>query len=95
MKVQPLSDRILVKRIEEDEVKKGGIIIPETAKEKPQQAEVVSVGTGRMGDDGKRIPLEVKKGDKVLMGKYSGTEVKIKGDDFVIMREEDVLAIVK
>jgi chaperonin GroES len=95
MKVQPLADRILVKRIEEEEIKKGGIIIPDTAKEKPQQAEVVSVGTGRRGDDGKRIPLEVKKGDKVLMGKYSGTEVKIKGEDFVIMREEDVLAIVK
>ena len=95
MKVQPLADRILVKRIEEGEIKKGGIIIPETAKEKPQQAEVVSVGTGRMNDEGKRIPLEVKKGDKVLMGKYSGTEVKIKGEDFVIMREEDVLAIVK
>lgn len=95
MKVQPLADRILVKRIEEEEVKKGGIIIPETAKEKPQQAEVVSVGVGRFGDDGKRIPLEVKKGDKVLMGKYSGTEVKIKGVDYVIMREDDVLAIVK
>jgi chaperonin GroES len=95
MKVQPLADRILVKRVEEEEIKKGGIIIPDTAKEKPQQAEVVSVGTGRRGEDGKRIPLEVKKGDKVLMGKYSGTEVKIKGEDFVIMREEDVLAIVK
>ena len=95
MKVQPLADRILVKRIEDEEVKKGGIIIPETAKEKPQQAEVVSVGTGRLSDDGKRIPLEVKKGDKVLMGKYSGTEIKIKGQEFVIRREEDVLAIVK
>ena len=95
MKVQPLADRILVKRVEEEEVKKGGIIIPDTAKEKPQQAEVVNVGAGRVGEDGKRIPLEVKKGDKVLMGKYSGTEVKIKGVDYVIMREEDVLAIVK
>lgn len=95
MKVQPLADRILVKRIEEGEIKKGGIIIPDTAKEKPQQAEVVNVGTGRLNDEGKRIPLEVKKGDKVLMGKYSGTEVKIKGEDYVIMREEDVLAIVK
>jgi chaperonin GroES len=95
MKVQPLADRILVKRIEEEETRKGGIIIPDTAKEKPQQAEVISVGTGRVNEEGKRIPLELKKGDRVLMGKYSGTEVKIKGEDFVIMREEDVLAIVK
>ena len=95
MKVQPLADRIMVKRIEEEETKKGGIIIPDTAKEKPQHAEVISVGIGRLNEDGKRVPLEVKKGDKVLMGKYSGTEVKIKGDDFVIMREEDVLAIIK
>ena len=95
MKVQPLADRILVKRLEDDNVKKGGIIIPDTAKEKPQQAEVVSVGVGRLNDAGKRIALEVKKGDKVLVGKYSGTEVKIKGEEFVIMREEDVLAIVK
>jgi len=90
-----LADRILVKRIEEEEVKKGGIIIPDTAKEKPQQAEVISVGSGRVTEDGKRIPLEVKKGDRILMGKYSGTEVKIKGEEYVIMREDDVLAIVK
>jgi chaperonin GroES len=95
MKVQPLADRILVKRIEEEETKKGGIIIPDTAKEKPQQAEVISVGTGRLNEEGKRIPLELKKGDKVLMGKYSGTEIKIQGEEYVIMREEDVLAIVK
>ncbi len=95
MKVQPLADRILVKRIEEEETKKGGIIIPDTAKEKPQQAEVISVGSGRLNEDGKRIPLELKKGDKILMGKYSGTEVKIQGEEYVIMREEDVLAIVK
>lgn len=94
MKVQPLADRILVKRIEEEEIKKGGIIIPDTAKEKPQQAEVIGVGTGRLNEEGKRIPLEVKKGDRILMGKYSGTEVKIQGDEYVIMREEDVLAIV-
>lgn len=95
MKVQPLADRILVKRMEEEETKKGGIIIPDTAKEKPQQAEVISVGSGRLNEDGKRIPLELKKGDKILMGKYSGTEVKIQGEEYVIMREEDVLAIVK
>ncbi len=95
MKVQPLADRILVKRIEEEEVKKGGIIIPDTAKEKPQQAEVIGVGSGRLSDEGKRIPLELKKGDKILMGKYSGTDVKIKGEEYVIMREEDVLAIIK
>jgi chaperonin GroES len=94
MKVQPLADRILVKRIEEKETKKGGIIIPDTAKEKPQQAEVVGVGVGRLNEEGKRIPLEVKKGDRILMGKYSGTEVKIEGEEYVIMREEDVLAIV-
>ena len=95
MKVQPLADRILVKRIEEEETKKGGIIIPDTAKEKPQQAEVVSVGIGRLNEDGKRIPLELKKGDRILVGKYSGTEVKIQGVEYVIMREEDVLAILK
>ncbi len=95
MKVQPLADRILVKRIEEEEIKKGGIIIPDTAKEKPQQAEVIGVGSGRLNDEGKRIPLELKKGDKILMGKYSGTDVKIKGEEYVIMREEDVLAIIK
>lgn len=95
MKVQPLADRILVKRIEDEEIKKGGIIIPDTAKEKPQQAEVIGVGSGRLNDEGKRIPLELKKGDKILMGKYSGTDVKIKGEEYVIMREEDVLAIIK
>ena len=95
MKVQPLADRILVKRIEEEEIKKGGIIIPDTAKEKPQQAQVIGVGSGRLNDEGKRIPLELKKGDKILMGKYSGTDVKIKGEEYVIMREEDVLAIIK
>ncbi len=95
MKVQPLADRILVKRIEEEETKKGGIIIPDTAKEKPQEAEVVSVGKGRLTEEGKHIPLELKKGDKILMGKYSGTDVKIQGDEYVIMREEDVLAIIK
>jgi len=94
MNVKPLADRILVRRLEETEMKRGGIIIPDTAKEKPQQAEVVAVGPGRMTEEGKRIALDVKKGDKILMGKYSGTEVKIDGTDYLIMREEEVLAIV-
>ncbi|MGE5174863.1 MAG: co-chaperone GroES [Hyphomicrobiales bacterium] len=94
MNVKPLADRILVRRLEEPEVKRGGIIIPDTAKEKPQQGEVVAVGPGRLNDEGKRISPEVKKGDKILMGKYSGTEVKIDGTDYIIMREEEVLAIV-
>ena len=94
MKVTPLADRILVKRIEEKETKKGGIIIPDTAKEKPQECKVIAVGTGRLNEDGKRIPLEVKKGDKILIGKYSGTEVKIDGKEYTIMREDDVLAII-
>ena len=94
MNVRPLHDRIIVQRIEEGEQKIGGIIIPDTAKEKPQQAEVVAVGPGRMTDEGKRVALDVKAGDKVLMGKYSGTEVKIDGTDYLIMREEEVLAIV-
>ena len=94
MNVKPLADRILVRRLDEPEVKRGGIIIPDTAKEKPQQGEVVAVGPGRLNDEGKRISPEVKKGDKILMGKYSGTEVKIDGTDYLIMREEEVLAIV-
>lgn len=92
MKVTPLYDRVLLKRLEEQEVKKGGIIIPDTAKEKPQEAEVIAVGKGRMTDDGKVIPLEVKKGDRVLIGKYSGTEVTIDGVEHVILREEEILA---
>jgi chaperonin GroES len=94
MNVKPLADRLLVKRVDETEAKKGGIIIPDTAKEKPLQAEVVAVGPGRMTEEGKRITMDVKKGDKILIGKYSGTEVKIEGDEFVILREDDVLAIV-
>jgi chaperonin GroES len=94
MKVTPLADRILVKRLEEKEVKTGGIIIPDTAKEKPQEGEVIEVGGGRLNETGKRIPVELKKGDRILMGKYSGTEVKIDGKEYIIMREEDVLAIV-
>jgi chaperonin GroES len=93
-KVKPLADRILVRRVEEDEVKKGGIIIPDTAKEKPQQAEVVAVGPGAIGEDGKRIAMDVKKGDRILMGKYSGTEVKIDDEEYIIMREDDVLAVI-
>jgi chaperonin GroES len=92
-KVQPLADRILVKRIEQSEAKVGNIYIPDTAKEKPQEAEVIAVGPGRVKDDGSRIPLEVKKGDKVLIGKYSGTDVKLNGEDHLIIREDDVLAI--
>ncbi len=92
MKVTPLADRVLLKRLEEQEVKKGGIIIPDTAKEKPQEAEVIAVGKGRVNEDGKVVPLEVKKGDKVLVGKYSGTEVKIDGVEHIILREEEILA---
>ena len=95
MKVRPLADRVVIKPLEgEEEMKKGGIIIPDTAKEKPQQGEVMEVGTGRVTDDGKRVNLEVKKGDKVLYGKYSGTEVSLNGDELLIMRETDILAVV-
>lgn len=92
MKVIPLYDRVLLKRLEEQEVKKGGIIIPDTAKEKPQEAEVIEVGKGRVSDEGKAIPLEVKKGDKVLIGKFSGTEVMVNDVEHVIVREEEILA---
>ena len=94
MNVKPLADRILVKRVDEAESKKGGIIIPDTAKEKPLQAEVVAVGPGRHTEEGKRIAMDVKKGDKILIGKYSGTEIKLEGAEYVILREDDVLAIV-
>jgi len=92
MKIFPLYDRVLLKRIEEQEVRRGGIIIPDSAKEKPQEAEVIAVGKGKVSDDGKVVPLEVKKGDKVLIGKYSGTEVTIEGVEHVILREEEILA---
>lgn len=92
MKVTPLHDRVLLKRLEEREVKKGGIIIPDTAKEKPQEAEVIEVGKGRVTEDGKVVPLDVKKGDKVLIGKFSGTEVMIGDIEHVIVREEEILA---
>ena len=95
MKVRPLHDRILVKRIEEGEVRKGGIIIPDTAKEKPQEGKVVAVGNGKVTEDGKKIPLDVKAGDKILFGKYSGSEVKVEDEEYLILREEDVLAIIE
>src|SRR5882762_1177681 len=95
MKIRPLGDRILVKRIKEEERTKGGIIIPDTAKEKPQEGKVVAVGKGKFNDDGKLIPLEVKAGDKILFGKYSGSEVKIEGDEHLIMREDDILGILE
>ena len=93
MNVRPLADRILVRRVEESETKKGGIIIPDTAKEKPQEGEVIAVGPGRFTEDGKRVAMEVKKGDRVLIGKYSGTDVKIDGTEYIILREDDVLGI--
>jgi chaperonin GroES len=95
MNVQPLADRVLVRRIEEQETIRGGIIIPDTAKEKPQEGEVVAVGPGRLTEDGKRIVPDVKKGDRVLIGKYSGTDVKIEGTEYVILREDEVLGILK
>jgi chaperonin GroES len=95
MKIRPLHDRLLVERLEEEEVKKGGIIIPDTAKEKPQEGTVKAVGNGKVGDDGKKIPLDVKAGDKILFGKYSGSEVKLDDKEYLIMREEDVLAILE
>ena len=93
MNVRPLHDRIIVQRIEEGEQKVGGIIIPDTAKEKPQQGKVIAVGQGKVKDDGKRQPLDVQDGDTILFGKYSGQEIKIDGEDYLIMREEEVLAI--
>ncbi|MFQ6092967.1 MAG: co-chaperone GroES [bacterium] len=94
MEIRPLDDRVVVKPLESEEVKKGGIIIPDTAKEKPQQGEVVAVGPGRVSEGGERVPVEVKKGDRILFGKYSGTEVTIEGTEYLIMRESDILAIV-
>ena len=92
--VRPLADRVIVRPIDAAETKKGGIIIPDTAKEKPQEGEVVALGTGKRDDDGKVIPFTVKKGDKVLISKYGGTEIKIDGDNFLIMREDDILGII-
>ena len=95
MKVRPLHDRIIVERIEEGEQRVGGIIIPDTAKEKPQQGKVMAVGKGRVNDEGKVIPLDVKAGDKILFGKYSGSEIKVDGEELLIMREEDILGVVE
>lgn len=95
MNVRPLRDRILVKRVEEAEQRVGGIIIPDTAKEKPQQGRVVAVGHGRVNDEGKVIPLDVKAGDTILFGKYSGTEIKLDGEEYLIIREEEVLGVVE
>jgi chaperonin GroES len=95
MKIRPLNDRVLVHRIEEEEKTSGGIIIPDTAKEKPQQGKVVAVGPGKFDEDGKRIPLEVKKDDRVLFGKYSGNEVEVDGVEHLIMREDDILGIIQ
>jgi chaperonin GroES len=95
MKLRPLNDRILVKRVEEETKTKGGIIIPDTAKEKPAEGKIVAVGSGKIGDDGKRIALEVKKGDRILFGKYGGQEVKVEGEEYLIMREDDVLCVIE
>ncbi|PYM29941.1 MAG: co-chaperone GroES [Candidatus Rokuibacteriota bacterium] len=93
MKLRPLHDRVFVKRLEQQDDKHGRIIIPDSAKEKPQEGKVIAVGTGRVSDDGKKIPLAVKEGDRILFGKYSGSEVKLDGEEFLIMKEEDVLGI--
>ena len=94
MKVKPLGDKLLVKRLTEEETSKGGIILPDSAKEKPLEADIVALGTGKLTDDGKTIPFNVTEGDRVLIGKYSGTDVKYDGEDYLILREEDILAII-
>jgi chaperonin GroES len=94
MKVKPLNDRVLVKRIEELQVTKGGIVIPDTAKEKPIEGKVIAVGPGKMSDAGNRMTLQVKEGDRVLFGKYAGTEIKMEGEEYLMMREEDILAVI-
>ena len=94
MKVRPLHDRLVVRRIEEKESVKGGIIIPDTAKEKPQEGEVIAVGNGKVLDSGTKVPMDVKKGDKVLFGKYSGTDIKVDGQEYLILREDEVLAVI-
>jgi len=95
MKLRPLHDRILVQRVEEETTTKGGIIIPDTAKEKPAEGKVVAIGNGKTGDDGKKIPMEIKPNDRILFGKYSGTEVKVDGEEYLIMREDDILGIIE
>ena len=94
MKVRPLHDRLVVRRIEEKETVKGGIIIPDTAKEKPQEGEVIAVGNGKVLDSGTKVPMDVKAGDKVLFGKYSGTDIKVDGQEYLILREDEVLAVI-
>ena len=95
MKIRPLHDRVVVKRLEQQEQIRGGIIIPDTAKEKPQEAEVVAVGPGKLNDEGKRAPMDVKAGDRILIGKYSGSEIKLDDEEFVILREDEILAVVE
>jgi len=95
MMLRPLNDRILLERVEEETKTKGGIIIPDTAKEKPAEGIIKAIGNGKIGDDGKKIPLELKKGDKVLFGKYAGTEIKIDGKEYIVMREDDVLGVIE
>lgn len=95
MKIRPLQDRVIVKRIEEEEKSKGGIIIPDTAKEKPQEGKVIAIGRGKVNDDGKVTPLDVKVNDRILFGKYSGTEINIDGEEHLIMREDDILGIIE
>ncbi len=95
MKVKPLNDRVLVKRMEEVQVTKGGILIPDTAKEKPIEGKVIAVGPGKMSDQGQRMALQLKEGDRVLFGKYAGTEIKMEGEEYLMMREEDILAIIE
>ncbi|HLF56437.1 MAG TPA: co-chaperone GroES [Thermoanaerobaculia bacterium] len=93
MNIRPLHDRVVVKRLEQTEQVRGGIIIPDTAKEKPQEAEVVAVGPGKLNDEGKRSPMDVKKGDRILIGKYSGSEIKLDDEEYVIVREDEILAV--
>ena len=95
MKIRPLQDRLILKRVEEEEKTKGGIIIPDSAKEKPQEGQITAVGPGKVTDDGKKIPMDVKKGDRVLFSKYAGTEIKIDGEDHLIMREDDILGVIE
>jgi chaperonin GroES len=95
MSIKPLQDRVLVKRVEEETKTKGGIIIPDSAKEKPVEGKVIAVGTGKVKDDGTRIPMDIKVGDRILFGKYAGTEVKINGEEHLIMREDDILGIIE
>jgi chaperonin GroES len=95
MKIRPLQDRVIVRRVEEEDKSKGGIIIPDTAKEKPQEGKVVAVGKGKVDEDGKVRPLDVKSGDRILFGKYAGTEIKIEGEEHLILREDDILGVIE